>query len=221
MSNSPPKASLFHSEVFSYCAEKYKNAAIRVIFLTSPHFFVLIAPHCRTSKERWEVRVAACYQVFGSKRAHTQTHPLFSLLLPCNHLVVIKTCQGEPLEPLFNFNTLSEISRLIFIGIICVMHGPYPRYVCHAPACLCLSRWLDVLRHSLSVSDGSIGGGAESAGAGQDPTLVYHEAAERLPRAPQQACRHMLLLLGGSYVRGTDWCNRHRHILICTPGWGA
>lgn len=68
---------------------------------------------------------------------------------------------------------------------------------------LCVPRWLDVLRHSLSVSDGAAGGGAESAGAGQDPALVYHEAAERLPRAPQQTCRHMLLLLGGSYARGT------------------
>ena len=54
------------------------------------------------------------------------------------------------------------------------------------------------------MSDGSTGGGAESAGAGQDPSLVYHEAADGLPRASQQTCRHMLLLLGGSYARGTD-----------------
>lgn len=83
---------------------------------------------------------------------------------------------------------------------VCVMHLP-----------ACVSRWLDVLRHSLSVSDGSTGGGAESAGAGPDPALVCHEAADRLPRAPQQTCRHMLLVLGGSYARGTEQCNRHVH----------
>ncbi len=81
---------------------------------------------------------------------------------------------------------------------VCVMHLP-----------VCVSRWLDVLRYCLSVPDGSTGGGAESARAGQDSPLVHHEAANRFPRAPQQACGHMLLLLGGSYARGTNWCNVH------------
>lgn len=89
----------------------------------------------------------------------------------------------------------------ISTGCVCVMHLP-----------ACVSRWLDVLRHSLPVSDGTTGGGIESAGAGPDPALVYHEAADRFPRAPQQTCRHMLLLLGGSYARGTDQCGRHRHV---------
>lgn len=75
-------------------------------------------------------------------------------------------------------------------------------------SCTCRSvcRRLDVLRHRLAVSDGSPGGGTESARAGPDPPLVYYEAADRLPRAPQQTCRHMLLLLGGSYARGADQC---------------
>lgn len=64
-------------------------------------------------------------------------------------------------------------------------------------------RWLDILRHRLSVPDGSTGGDAEPARAGRDPPLVRHEAAEWLPRAPQQTCGHVLLLLGGSHTGGT------------------
>lgn len=64
-------------------------------------------------------------------------------------------------------------------------------------------RWLDVLRHRLPVPDGSAGGDAEPAGAGRDPPLVHHEAAERLPRAAQQARGHLLLLLGGGHAGGT------------------
>lgn len=75
----------------------------------------------------------------------------------------------------------------------------------------CVSRRLDVLRHSLSVSDGSTGGGAESAGTGPDPALVHHEAAERFPRPPKQTRRYMLLLLGGSYIGGKDQWDRHVH----------
>lgn len=63
-------------------------------------------------------------------------------------------------------------------------------------------RWMDVLRHRLSVPDGSAGGGAEPEGAGRDPPLVHHEAAERLPRAPQQTRGYLLLLLGGSHTEG-------------------
>lgn len=114
----------------------------------------------------------------------------------------MKTCRGEPLQPWFRFNTMSEISHLILLDEFFVTSLPS----------VCMSRWLDVLRHSLSVSDGSTGGGAESTGAGQDPALVHHEAADWLPRAPQQTCRHMLLLLGGSYTRSTDGCNRHNHV---------
>ncbi|GLD54084.1 geranylgeranyl transferase type-1 subunit beta [Lates japonicus] len=47
-------------------------------------------------------------------------------------------------------------------------------------------------------------------GAGQDPP-VYHEAAERFPRAPPTACRHMPLLLGGATLECTD-C-----LLGCVP----
>lgn len=64
-------------------------------------------------------------------------------------------------------------------------------------------RWLDVLRHRLSVPDGSAGGDAEPARAGRDPPLVHYEAAEWLPRAAQQACGHVLLLLGGGHTGGT------------------
>lgn len=61
-------------------------------------------------------------------------------------------------------------------------------------------RWLDVLRHRHSVPDGATGGGAQPSRAGRDPPLVHYEAAERLPRAPQQTCRYVLLLLGGSHT---------------------
>lgn len=61
-------------------------------------------------------------------------------------------------------------------------------------------RWLDLLRHRLPVPDGSTGGDAEPAGAERHSALVHYEAAEWLPRAPQQTCRHMLLLLGGSHA---------------------
>lgn len=54
------------------------------------------------------------------------------------------------------------------------------------------------------MSDGPTRGGAESPGAGPDPTLVHHAAADGLSRAPQQTRRHLLLLLGGSYTRGMD-----------------
>lgn len=77
-------------------------------------------------------------------------------------------------------------------------------HVKHQPLLVCLRcRRLDVLRYRLPVSDGPTGGGAEPTGAGSDPALVRHAAADGLPRAPQQACRHLLLLLGGSYTRGT------------------
>lgn len=137
-------------------------------------------------------------------KAPTCRHSLFLLQRPViiKKWSFMKTCQGEPLQLRFRFNTLSDISRLILLDSICVTNVP----------AICVYRWLDVLRHSLSVSDGSTGGGAESTGAGQDPALVHHEAADRLPRAPQQTCRHMLLLLGGSYTRGTDGCNRHNHV---------
>lgn len=65
---------------------------------------------------------------------------------------------------------------------------------------MCARRWLDVLRHRLSVPDGSTGGDAEPARAGRDPPLVHHAAAEWLPRAPQQTRGYMLLLLGGSHT---------------------
>lgn len=89
------------------------------------------------------------------------------------------------------------------------------------PLMVCLwCRWLDILRHRLPLSDGSTGRGAESTGAGSDPTLVHHAAAEWLPRAPKQTCRHMLLLLGGSYAWGTDSSNRCRqaftHVSTCS-----
>ena len=101
---------------------------------------------------------------------------------------------------------------MIHIYSVCVIH-----------LFMCVPRRLDVLRHSHSVSDGSFGGGAESAGAGQDPALVHHEAAERLPRPSQQACRHMLLLLGGSYARGTERWNRqtHRRTLACVNSFSS
>lgn len=76
-----------------------------------------------------------------------------------------------------------------------------------------MCRWcrrLDVLRDCLPVSDGPTRWGAEPSGAWSDPTVVHHAAADRLPRAPQQTCRYLLLLLGGSHTRGTD-ANRCFH----------
>lgn len=147
--------------------------------------------------------------IWQGKGPDTDTPSVFTAL-PCNHLIGChQNMSVWTAEMLSNFMVLSESSCLISFRFIC--QKLYISTVCVSCTCLpvyvCVSRWLDVLRHSLSVSDGTTGGGAESARAGQNSTLVHHEAAERLPRATQQTCRHMLLLLGGSNARGTDWCN--------------
>lgn len=63
-------------------------------------------------------------------------------------------------------------------------------------------RWLHILCHCYSVPHGKITRDVQRARAEPNTEVVHSSATERLPRAAQQTCGYVLLVLGGCNVTG-------------------
>lgn len=68
---------------------------------------------------------------------------------------------------------------------------------------LSLHRWFYFLWYCITVFDGQTGGSFFRKRTEQNKKMVYNEATEWLPWTTQQACRHLLFLLGGSNIEGS------------------